>query len=304
VIVRIIESTADEHGPAGSFVVIVNITVPLVISEEEGVYVAFVNDALSKVPVPLLVHVEEADPPAIIPARVYVVPEQMAALAPASAVAAGLIIRVIESATAEQIPAGSFVVAINITLPAVTSVAEGVYVALLNAESSNVPLPVLVHVNDVAPPLTVPANVYVLPEQMMVSDPAATVAAGLIVNIIVSLTAEQGPEGSFDVMIKVTDPAEMSLAEGVYVEFSNEASSNVPLPLLVQLADTEPPAIDPDKIIELPSQIVVSIPALTSAAGLMVNIIESVAIEHGPVGSLVIKDKTTLPLRISAAEGV
>ena len=81
--------------------------------------------------------------------------------------------------------------------------------------SLNVPVPDVVQVEEVALPPRVPDKVCVEPEQMVASMPALTVAAGLIVNTIASLAAGQGPEGSFVVMVNVTEPAVISAAEGV-----------------------------------------------------------------------------------------
>ena len=64
------------------------------------------------------------------------------------------------------------------------------------------------------PPL-VPDSVCVLPEQIVASTPALTVAIELIVKTIASLTAEQGPTGSLVVMVRVTERAAISAADGV-----------------------------------------------------------------------------------------
>jgi hypothetical protein len=69
-IVKTNELVAAPHGPAGSFVVKVNVTEPAAISAAEGVYVAFNAAALLKEPVPLVVQVEEVAPPPIAPASV------------------------------------------------------------------------------------------------------------------------------------------------------------------------------------------------------------------------------------------
>ena len=68
--------------------------------------------------------------------------------------------------------------------------------AVADVAVSNVPEPLVVHVADEAPPPYEPAIVAVLLEQITWSGPALTVAAGLIVKIMVSFTAEHGPVGS------------------------------------------------------------------------------------------------------------
>ena len=54
-----------------------------------------------------------------------------------------------------------------------------------------------------------------LPEQIVASTPALTVAMGFMVKTIASLTAEQGPAGSLVVMVNVTERADISAADGV-----------------------------------------------------------------------------------------
>jgi hypothetical protein len=79
----------------------------------------------------------------------------MAALAPALAVAAELMVKVIELVAAEQAP-GALVVMVNVTDPAVISAADGVYVAFRSVALSNVPVPEVVHSEVVPPPPIVP----------------------------------------------------------------------------------------------------------------------------------------------------
>ncbi|MDQ3051523.1 MAG: hypothetical protein M3Q95_11600 [Bacteroidota bacterium] len=54
-----------------------------------------------------------------------------------------------------------------------------------------------------------------LPEQIVASKPALTVAVGLILNTIASLTALQVPTGSLVVNVSVTVVAVISAGEGV-----------------------------------------------------------------------------------------
>jgi hypothetical protein len=50
---------------------------------------------------------------------------------------------------------------------------------------------------------------------MVAAPPEDTVAIGLMVRTIVESTAPQGPAGSSVVIVKVTEPAVISAAEGV-----------------------------------------------------------------------------------------
>ncbi len=73
-------------------------------------------------------------------------------------------------------PAGSLVVSVSVTVPAVISAALGVYIALsVVAFGANVPVPPL-HVALVAEPPIVPASVTVLPAHIVCAVPASTVA--------------------------------------------------------------------------------------------------------------------------------
>src|SRR5678810_1090505 len=76
------------------------------------------------------------------------------------------IVRVIEAFTELQGPAGSLVVYVNVTVPAVISAALGVYIAV-GVLLLNEPLPLVVHVADVAPPPNAPAIVAVPSEQIV-----------------------------------------------------------------------------------------------------------------------------------------
>ena len=78
-----------------------------------------------------------------------------------------------------------------------------------------VPEPVVVQVTEVALPPIVPASVWVPLLQMVAFPPADTVGAGLIVSTIELETDAQGPTGSLEVMVSVTDPAAISAVEGV-----------------------------------------------------------------------------------------
>jgi hypothetical protein len=125
-IVSNIASVTAGHGPAGSFVFIVSVTEPAVISAADGVYVAVADVELLNVPDPELVHVSDVAPPPIDPPNVNVLPAQIVPSKPAFAVAALLMVRTIASDTALHDPAGSLVVNVNVTEPAVISAADGV----------------------------------------------------------------------------------------------------------------------------------------------------------------------------------
>ena len=132
-----------------------------------------------------------------------------------------------------------------------------------------VPLPPL-HVPEVAPPPTIPARLTVLLEQITWSAPAFTVAAGLMVNIKLSLTIGQGPVGSLVVRVSVTLPEAISAALGVYTAVIEVIVEKLPDPEEDHVADVAPPPKFPDKVAVVFEHIVLSAPAFTVANGLIV----------------------------------
>ena len=81
----------------------------------------------------------------------------------------------------------------------------------------NVPLPLVVQVEEVALPLKLdPVVVYAVPAQMVaIGGPALAPAGRLMVSTMELTAAGQGPAGSFVVTVSVTEPAVLSAAEGV-----------------------------------------------------------------------------------------
>ncbi len=73
----------------------------------------------------------------------------------------------------------------------------------------------VVHVDEEADPPRVPESVPVDPSHIVASIPAEAVAAVLMVSVIRSLTALQGPEGSSLNIVSTTEPALISAEEGV-----------------------------------------------------------------------------------------
>jgi hypothetical protein len=108
--------------PAGSSVVSVSTTVPLAIA---GVYVAFRSVASLKVPLGAL-HEAEVAPPPMVPAIEMLPFAQTLWSGPALTVASGLIVRTNDADAEGHGPAGSFVVSVSVTAPAVLSPADGV----------------------------------------------------------------------------------------------------------------------------------------------------------------------------------
>src|ERR1041385_7970055 len=120
-----------------------------------------------------------------------------------------------------------------------------------------------------------------------------------------SLTAPQGPVGSFVVSVSVTPPADISAAVGVYVAFNVEALGlYVPAPPL-HVPVAAPPPITPasctagDDVHAFRSW-----PASAVAAGRMLMVIASLTWPQGPLTAFVVSVSVTVPAAISAALGV
>jgi len=124
-----------------------------------------------------------------------------------------------------------------------------------------------------------------------------------MVNTIDAFTLPHGPAGSLVVYVMVTEPPAMSAADAVYIA-AVVLLLNVPVPLVLQVADVAPPPIDPAIVAVLPAQIVWLPPALTVATGFMVNTIDAFTLPHGPAGSLVVYVMVTEPAAMSATVGV
>ena len=182
--VIITEEVVAGQGPAGSLVVNINVTEPLLISVEFGVYTAFKVVLFGeKVPAPPLHVPLVADPPTD-PESVTVEPAQIVCGEPASTVAEGLMVITTVEITAGQGPVGSLVVNVNVAEPLLTSVAVGVYTAFkVVLFGEKVPDPL--HVPLVADPPTDPARFTVELAQIVWPPPALEVAAGSITTVVV-----------------------------------------------------------------------------------------------------------------------
>jgi len=160
-IVIVIVDIAAGHGPEGSLVVKVSVTVPAVISAALGVYVAFKKLAFGeKLPPPPLHDPLVALPPTI-PFKLTVPPAQIVWVLPALAVATWSTVIITVEVTAGQGPAGSLVVSVSVTVPLAIL---GVYVDVKELRFEKVPLGAD-HVALVALPPIVPASVTAPPAQ-------------------------------------------------------------------------------------------------------------------------------------------
>src|SRR5215472_3698226 len=169
-------------------------------------------------------------------------------------------------------PAGSFVVSVSVTPPAVISAAVGVYVALkVEALGLNVPAPPL-QVPVEAPPPTTPASCTAGAAVHTVTLlPAFAVATGLIVMATLALATAHGPPVAFVVSVSVTPPAAISAGVGSYVALSVEAFGvNTPAPPL-HVAPVAPPPTAPASCARgLLAQTTMAAPAFAVAALSMV----------------------------------
>jgi len=185
---------------------------------------------------------------------------------------------VIASDVASQGPAGLSEVSVNVTLPAAISAAVGVYTACKSLRLGLKPLVVPpLHVPVVVPPLMLPASVTAgLLAHTVASSPAPVVTSWLIVIVIASLVAPHGPAGSSEVSVRVTLPAAISPAVGVYTAFK---AVRLGLKLAVvpplHVPVVIPPLILPARVTAgLVEQTGTSSPALVVTAWLIVPVCE------------------------------
>ena len=88
-------------------------------------------------------------------------------------------------------PIGSLVVMVSVTVPADTSPALGVYVAVAELALLNVPVPEVVQVIEEAPPPNDPPSVTADPLHEVLFGPALTVAAEFTVTLAEACGLEQ-----------------------------------------------------------------------------------------------------------------
>jgi len=140
-----------------------------------------------KVPLGAL-HVELVAPPPRLPERATVPPVQTVLGGPALAVALPTVTTIVET-PAGQMPAGSFDVSVKVTVPLVM---DGVYVDVNELAFEKVP-PGALHVELVALPPLVPAKVIIPPAHTPWLGPAFTIAAVLIVTLVVAVIVQPKP---------------------------------------------------------------------------------------------------------------
>jgi hypothetical protein len=112
------------------------------------------------------------------------------------------------------------------------------------------------------------------------SEPAYTVTCREILKTT-DPTAAEHPESPFAVSVRVTLPAAISAALGIYVGLRIVVLSKFPVPERVQSKDDSLAAVAAERIKLLPSQITEGGPALATAAGFTVSINWLVAFPQG-----------------------
>ena len=168
-----------------------------------------------------------------------------------------------------------------------------------------IPVPVVPHVPDDAPPPTCPFSVTdELLAHTATSLPAFEVPGGSIVIVAWSDTALQLPL-LVDVNVSITLPAVTSPALHWYVALSVVLfGTNVPVPVVVQIPVLVGPEILPlNPTFRLLTHVTWSLPAFTDGAARIVMVILSVTGKQFPMPVDVIVS-VTVPAEISAAVGV
>jgi hypothetical protein len=129
-------------------------------------------------------------------------------------------------------------VSVSILLPAAISAALGKYVHKVSEIALvKVPVPLEVQSTPAVLVALAPAVMFTAPlvAQVVIDVPATAEAGFVSVNVLVSTTFEQ-PALAVAVKVRVTVPAVMSAALGVYVQVVKEvAFVKVPVPLRVQV---------------------------------------------------------------------
>ena len=108
------------------------------------------------------------------------------------------------------------------------------------------------------------------------------------------------------VNVRVTLPAAISAALGVYLQVVNEFGlANVPVPLDVQVTVVWFVALEPAVTLKVPTeeQFVIAVPASTVIALLMVSTFVAVALAQGAI-PIAVNVNILLPAVISAALGL
>ena len=119
-----------------------------------------------------------------------------------------------------------------------------------------------------------------------------------------SVVMPQTPDGSSVERVIVTDPFVISFALGVYDVIALAALSKVPVPKLDQVEDVAVPPIVAEISTACPAQISWSTPASAVGTSTNVNVAISKLGLQGPIGSSVVRIKSTFPAIKSAVLGV
>ena len=225
----IIVSLATAHAPIGTFVDKTNFTKPALLSRALGVYIAFNKVELLKLPVPIALQFALlADPPNAPERLIEFVNIQVFWSIPALTVGNLNILTVIWSEAAKQVPAGSFEVKVK-TIESISK-ALGVYIPIKLLGLLNVPAPEVVQVPKGAAglntpnkfttsfahiesfttpaiavgfgfifksvPLFDPVIEGLLPTTLILYPKPKTVFAGIVANIVPSVTEVNWPIGT------------------------------------------------------------------------------------------------------------
>jgi hypothetical protein len=233
--------------------------------------------------------------------------EQIVWLPPVLAMAARWIVTTTWAVTGSQGASWPVVLSVSVTVPAVISAADGLYVAFsVVAFGAKLPVPEDDQVPPVAPSPTVPPRAAVaLPEQIVWLPPVLAVAAKRMVTVTCAVATAQAATWPVEVSVSVTVPAAISAADGLYVAPSVVAfGANAPVPEDVQRPPVAPPpTVPPKPAVALLEQIVWLPPALAVATRPIVMVMESLTAPQGPSGLLDVKVTVALPAAISAAVG-
>ena len=172
-------------------------------------------------------------------------------------------------------------VRVKVTLPLVLSLSLGVY-TVFNAvfDGLNTPVPLVVQTPPVAVVITPFKTIFSF-EHTLLSGPADTVGAGVMVTVILPWATAQAPV-LVAVKVKRTDPLAMSANDGMYVPTREVApAGNMPEPLVLQTPVMLPSVTLPfNDTIGLLAQTVWSLPTDTVAGLLITTVVLALALVH------------------------
>jgi len=252
------------------------------------------DEALANEPLPLVDHMPDAECVELAEIDTAPLPLHVEYGPPALAVGVAWIVSVaIETAGLAHGETG-LAVHVNVRVPAVTSAALGVYVVLASIALPNVPVPFVLHMPDDECVDVAEIRTGLVPH-VEYGPPALDVGVPWIVKFAFDAAVPVQGEIAIAVQVRITLPAMLSAALGVYVVESDVAFANEPEPLVVHMPDEK--FVDVAEIATgpLPTHVEYGPPAkLVSVPWIVSVAFDTAGLAHGAVG-FAVHVNVTLP---------